>query len=226
MRICVFGYFSTFGRIVVPSNSESGRPEFLDCLKIKAFRNVGKYPPESFTSLSVWTWVWRYCVPLTFRETNQKSQVRIQGHLNLLLICNAPICYYYFFLIGYGCVSVEHGSQKVPCPPDERLIYVKQWWNDNQRGIPNSCLKNQSLSIPLLRPHILQGMFWDESGLNVGMLPTRTAGQVTDGKWAWLARVGVELQLYTLFNFGTRWCGCSRPLPGCFTPGNDTQYPF
>jgi hypothetical protein len=40
------------------------------------------------------------------------------------------------------------------------------------------------------------------------------------------AQRGVEIQLYSSFNLGARWGGCSTPRPGCFTPGEEPGYPL
>ena len=34
----------------------------------------------------------------------------------------------------------------------------------------------------------------------------------------------VEIQIYSFFNFGARWCGWSTPRTGRITPGIGTQY--
>jgi hypothetical protein len=37
---------------------------------------------------------------------------------------------------------------------------------------------------------------------------------------------GVEVQIYSLFNLGTRWDGWLKPRPGRFTPEKETHYPL
>ena len=39
-------------------------------------------------------------------------------------------------------------------------------------------------------------------------------------------RGGVEIYLYSFFNLGARWCGCSTPRPGRFTPGKKDPVPI
>ena len=41
-----------------------------------------------------------------------------------------------------------------------------------------------------------------------------------------MPRDGVDIQLYSSFNLGSRWGGWSTPHPGCFTPGKVTRYPL